>query len=59
MLPLRCIMLNNQTTLCCEHGKGEVRYDLIKIFQDHTKEKINREVGHSNRSYLKGQWPMK
>jgi hypothetical protein len=52
-------MLNNQTTLCCEHGKGEVRYDLIKIFQDHTKEKINREVGHSNRSYLKGQWPMK
>ncbi|WP_419887610.1 hypothetical protein ACN6MT_19475 [Neobacillus niacini] len=36
--------------------KIENLYHLIKIFQDHTKEKVKREVGHSNRRYLIGQY---
>ncbi|MEH7112468.1 hypothetical protein V7124_08795 [Neobacillus niacini] len=36
--------------------KIENLYHLIKIFQNHTKEKVKREVGHYNRRYLIGQY---
>lgn len=36
--------------------KIENLYHLIKIFQEHTTEKINREVDHSYKRYLKGQY---